>query len=79
MSSILKKEGSTDNTVPTAELSQVSSITGSTEDFIDKKIKSEGIQKYLMEGKLNKKELQELIKDLVTQGAAAAEEPNTTK
>ena len=79
LSSILKRGGATDNTVPTEESSQVSSITGSTEDFIDKKIQSEGIQKYLLEGKLNKNEIRELIKDLVTQGAAAAEEPNTTK
>ena len=79
MSSIQKKGGSTVSTVPTAESSQVSSITGSTEDFIDMKIRSDGIQKYLMEGKLNEKELQELIKDPVTPGAAAVEEPNTTK
>ena len=79
LSLILKKGGSTDNTVPTAESSQVSSITGSKEDSIDKKIHSKGIQKYLLEGKLNEKELQELIEDLVTQGAATAEELNTTK
>ena len=76
--SILKK-GGTDNTVPTAESSQVSSITGSTEDFIDKKINSEGIKKYILEGKLNENELWQLIKDLVTQGAAEDEEPNKTK
>ena len=57
---MLKKGGSTGSTISTAKSSQVSSITGSTEDFIDKKIKSDGIQKYLMEGNLNEKELQTL-------------------
>ena len=76
--SILKK-GGTDSTVPTVESSLVSSITGYTEDFIDKKINSEGIKKYILEGKLNENELWQLIKDLVTQGAAEAEEPNKTK
>ena len=77
--SILKKGGTTDNTTPTAESSQVSSLTGSTEDLIDKKIQSVGIKKYLLDSKLNKTELLELIKDVVTHGAAAAEEPNKTK